>query len=358
MKRFTLPLIMAMIVALAFVAPALAQGPERSGQVAFGRNIVVAENETVLGDLIAFGGDISVASGARVTGAVVAFGGGITLSGEVEESVVAFGGPVSLLSGSVVRRDVTALGGRVNRAATARVDGYVSDGGEVPSWDFNPRLPRVPANSWRLWADSLLAKFFGTLMTLLVLTGLAVVLVALFPKPIAGVQSTMAAQPGNSAGVGCLALIVAATLTLPLLITCIGPFLMWAGIFAAIVYGLSAMGLWIGTRLGSGAAAAPRNPLTAAAAGTALIVLLLSLVDAVPLVNCVGWVFGLLVSSLALGAVILSKFGTEPPSPVASAAPAIQTPPPNDGPSVGSSAPAEVVEALREAAPPPPPDSK
>lgn len=354
MKRLTVPLVLALLVALVFVAPALAQGPERQGQVTFGRDIVIAANETVRGDLVAFGGDITVAPGAKVTGALAAFGGNVTLGGEVSDSVVAFGGSVTLQPGSVVRQDVTAVGGRVNRADTARVDGYVSGGGEGFTFGGGRQFPPVTIAPLRFWADSLLLSFFKGLVTLLVLTGLAVVLVALFPKPIAGVQATMAGQPGYSAGIGCLALIVAATVTLPLFITCIGPFLLWAAIVGAMVYGLAALGLWVGARLGGSATGAPRNPLAAVAAGTALVVLLLSLLDAVPVVNCVGWVFSVLVASLVLGAVILSKFGTQ--------LPAAAVPPPHGngtqnpadgGSSPASSTPPAVAEALREAAPPP-----
>ncbi len=356
MRRLAIPFILALSLVLAFASPALAQGPERPGQVVFGRDITIAENETALGDLIAFGGNVTVAPRARVTGAVVAFGGDVTVGGEVGDSVVSFGGSVSLLPGSVVRQDVAALGGRVNRAETARVDGYVSGGGNIFPWGGDRQAPRIAPLTWRMPFDSVLLGLLNGLVTLIVLTGLAVVLVALFPRPIAGVQATMAGQPGNSAGIGCLALIVAGGLTLPLIVTCIGPFLLWAAILATMVYGLAGLGLWVGTRLSGAAIDAPRNPLAATAAGTALVVILLSLLNAVPLINCVGFVFNLLVASLVLGAVILSKFGTQLPGTGDTGAVSVTRSAAVTGESNAMSAmPPTVAEALGEPREPPAP---
>jgi hypothetical protein len=191
--------------------------------------------------------------------------------------------------------------------------------------------------------------FVAGILKIVIMAALAVALVAIFPRQIANVKATMISQPGPSTGVGCLTYLVAIGLTLPLLITCIGNFLMWPILFIATVFGVGAVGLILGERL-TGSGAQPRSPAFNAALGTGLIGLVLVVLDAVPFVACFSWVFWLLVASLATGAVVLSKFGTQLPASVPALAstevprkfpdvpipPAI-TPAPTEAPPVGSS---------------------
>ena len=320
-SRRILSVLALLVVVLALASPAYAQGGERPGLVAFGRDLTIAGGEVINGDVVAFGGSITIEPLAKVTGDVVAFGGNVTQSGEVSGSLISFGGDVDLRAGSVVLKDVVALDGQVIQAEGARVGGNVSKGFVFSFDEWQPggfMSPRVivPPDAFVRGPESLLASIIlgmlRAVLTVLVLTAVAVVLMAIFPKPVEGVRSTLAAQPAASAGIGCLAYLAAAAISIPLFVTCIGPFLLWTAIAIAFVFGLAALGLWLGERL-SAATGGRFSPLTSAALGTATVVLLLAVVDIVPVLNCFGWVLWLLVGSLALGAVVWSRFGTQLP---------------------------------------------
>jgi hypothetical protein len=330
MKRLISVLVL-FVLLFGAAATANAQGNNRAGLVAFGRDIVVQAGEVVVGDVVAFGGSITVEPRARVNGNVIAFGGNVRSAGEVDLSVVTFGGEVDLLAGSLVRHDVVTLGGAMHQAEGARVQGNISrgfmfDSGGGPnsrSLPLQPLAPIVP----RPWAGDLalsivMGLVVGTLK-LVGLTAVAVVIVAIFPRQIAGVKATIIVQPGASAGVGFLTYLAAIALTVPLLLTCIGNFLMWPGLIVATTFGIGALGLLLGERLVGAGGGQQRSTTFNAALGTGLIVLVLLVLGAVPFVACFTWVFWVMVASLATGAVVLSKFGTQIPASV-SAPPLMQ----------------------------------
>lgn len=323
MKRLILVLVLVLLL-VGMASPAYAQGNNRAGLVAFGRDLVVRSGETVTGDVVAFGGNVTIENSAHVIGNIVAFGGNVYSAGEVDLSVITFGGNVDLQAGSLVRQDVVTMGGTVSQAAEARVQGNVSRGFMFDLRDGGTNSPPLPLQPLspsfhRPWAGDLalgiVMGFVLGVLKIVVLSALAVVMVAIFPRQVAGVKATLIVQPGASAGVGCLTYLAAIALTLPLLLTCIGNFLMWPVLIIATAFGLGALGLIVGERL-TAAGGQPRSAAFNAALGTGLIVLALLVLDAFPLVGCFSWVFWILVASLATGAVVLSKFGTQVPAAV------------------------------------------
>jgi hypothetical protein len=159
------------------------------------------------------------------------------------------------------------------------------------------------------------------LVKIVVLAAIAVVVAAIFPRQIAGVKSTMMALPGESTGVGCLTYLVAIGLTIPLLLTCIGNFLMWPALIVATTFGIGALGLIVGERITGSGGVQTRSSAFNAALGTGLLLLAMLTLDAIPFIACFTWVFWLLVASLTTGAVVLSKFGTQLPPSVPSLPP-------------------------------------
>ncbi|MCC6190545.1 MAG: hypothetical protein IT318_16070, partial [Anaerolineales bacterium] len=78
---------------------------------------------------------------------------------------------------------------------------------------------------------------------------------------------------------------------------------------AALLLGLIALGQLVGARLASALRLYQITPAVSAALGTGLLWLVTSAVGAVA---CVGWVAWVLLASVGLGAVILTRFGTRP----------------------------------------------
>ncbi len=117
-----------LLLATALPLPALADSGGTSAS--FGRDVVVAEGERLVGDLLAFGGNVHLMPGAVVDGNVMTIGSAVTVEGRVEGDVVAMGGRVTLQSSAAVIGDLIVFGD-LTRERGALVRGSVIEGLEA-----------------------------------------------------------------------------------------------------------------------------------------------------------------------------------------------------------------------------------
>jgi len=193
---------------------------------------------------------------------------------------------------------------------------------------------------------------------------IAIVVTLFAPQPTKRVAQTAITQPLISGGLGVLTVIVAPFVLLILTLTIILiPVTMLAilALILMVVYGWVAIGTEIGIRL---AEVMHRDWALPVSAGLGTLLMTL-VVDWVGQIWCVGWMFPALVGAIGLGAVLLSRFGTQaysfvpfttlpPPSTTAPPlAPAPPTPPPPSAPVIEQPHPAPV----EPSAPDKPPDN-
>jgi hypothetical protein len=206
-----------------------------------------------------------------------------------------------------------------------------------------------------------IGEFFGDgfsdIFMALIMAGLAALVVTFFPAHIKNVEATLVQATPISFVVGLITTLAAGALffllgILSILIVPIcGIVLEALALIAATLMGITAIGKLVGRKIFSAAHNPTASDLSATLLGVGLIVLLgnMPFVDKLPFT---GWAFGLagalvvmLVTWTGLGAVVLSRLGTEvyKPSPRAvavmspSAAPAPVAP-------VAPELPAEVEE--------------
>ena len=270
---------------------------------------VLASGETLGGHLTVTGGSAVLAAGSRVEQDVVVFGGELRVAGTVVGGLTIFGGSVTLADSAVVEGDLAAFGGTLTQAPGAIVQG-----------DFfaSPRnlLSQVP---WPLPRSevptagpesSTLAAFVrwqaGTLGLGLTLALLAVALVVLFPRRVGAVVVVIARRPFYSGGAGLLTLVVGLLAGGLLLIACGLGLLVWLVLLAALLFGWSAAGTWLGHRLLGLLRVRTSSAMTEAVIG----VFLLTLLARLPL--GIGFLVGLAGISVGLGAVVLTRFGGAP----------------------------------------------
>jgi hypothetical protein len=301
-----------MLVLVALLAPttnALAgNGGDDSGKVVFGGDFVLKEGERLDGDLAVFGGDVTLEPDSVVNGDLLVMGGSVTAAGEINGDVVIFGGNAGLEATAVVDGDVITLGGNISEAEGATVRGKTSQGF---SFGFVPRvrMPRPPTVwwPWQSGANPVLGLFLRGLKALgtaLVLALLALLVVSLWPKPTGLVANTVWRSPAASFGVGLLTLLVVAGLVVLLIITiCLSPLLVLATAVAWL-FGWIALGWLVGRRLL--AALKAKNVASVWEAGIG--VFLITLLGAVP---CIGWLVWLVGGAFGLGAVVLTRFGSQ-----------------------------------------------
>jgi hypothetical protein len=136
-QRFFVKRLLSLLAFLFVLAPpAPAQNP--ADHVRLLRNLVIEKGETA-GDVVCF--SCSVVVRGRVTGDIVTFGGDVEMEGSGGGDVTVFGGRVRLHPGAKVERDIEVFGGALVRAPQTVVDGAQGDfawfyvpGQRRPAW--------------------------------------------------------------------------------------------------------------------------------------------------------------------------------------------------------------------------------
>jgi hypothetical protein len=341
------------LVLLAFAAtPAFAQGARPDDHVCFGGMTVVradanvdnvvlfgcgariSSGAQVQGDVVSFGGDVVIEPEVAVTGNVVLFGGDLDVAGRIGEDIVMFGGNTTIQSTAVVDGAVAALGGNVDRKEGAVVRGSISRGrsnGTITP-PTPPRAPvvRLPNRSWFDVATGFVFDLARGVLVAIALAALGALTVAIWPQQIDQVNATAQAAALPSLGVGCLTQVVGATLILLLTIIICGipiALIIALALTLAWLVGWIALGRLAGDKVLRALKRQEIVPVIAVVVG----IILLALIGVVPVI---GWFIALLVSTLGIGAVVLTRFGTRAyptqslaPVPVA---PSVPTPPANE----------------------------
>jgi cytoskeletal protein CcmA (bactofilin family) len=353
------------VLMLSLATPVFAQGGhERPGQVTFGSDVRLEAGDVITGDTLLFGGDLRMADGSRVEGNVVVFGGYGEIDGEVDGDVAFIGGNVSLGPTAKINGDVASVGGQIERAEGAYVRGQIIETthfnfGRVYIPQIGPIVPRLeygqgvgfdPLN--RLFR--IMLGFARGLMVALVISAIGLLVVLFLPDQTRVVGETVRQATPTSFGLGLLTMIVGITVIVLLAITiCLSPvsLLVALALVLATLYGWIVVGYLLGQRM---LRAIQKNgdqptPVASALVGIFTVTLVQQWLMVLGQIPCLGfffWLLGaglwLLVAGTGLGAVVLSRFGTQrytggtaPRTPPPALPP---TPPPQPAPSEPPSA--------------------
>lgn len=330
--KFTI-IMLALLAVLALPATALARGP-LGDEIVLGGTFTLNEGETLSGNLVVLGGSATLEPDSQVTGDIFVAGGSLTVSGEVDGDVLVAGGRVRLNDSAVVRGDVGVVGGNLDRDPGAVIEGDVTDDVPVPFQFVVPGglhldgpTPEFQVRVNPIWQA--LMGFVWTVFRAFLWAGAAVLVVMFLPLQTRRVADTVTGQPLVSGGLGLATVLVAPLVLAALAITILLIPVSLLGFLALAViwaFGLIAIGTEVGRRLTE--AARQDWPLAvSAAAGTFLLTLLLNFFR---YVVCVGWIPAFLVGFLGVGAVLLTRFGTQVyPPQTGYGSPAVpQVPPP------------------------------
>lgn len=250
-------------------------------------------DRVVVGESLRIGAD-------EVIDKAVAVGGSLTVLGHVRGDAVAVGGSVTLLPGARVGGDAVAVGGTVTVEEGASLEGdNVSVGGAIPAI--------VGAvTGWPLGDRHHLRSVFGFAARLarsLLLFGFALLVVAVFPSPVARVRTFLATRPGLSSLGGLALLLGFIPLCVLLAVTIIGIPLIPVAVMlliAVLLFGITVSALWLGERIPL--LRENKTPLKAVALGGAVFVV-------VGLIPWIGTLAIFLAALVAAGATLLSRFG-------------------------------------------------
>ena len=137
-------------------------------------------------------------------------------------------------------------------------------------------------------------------------------------EPTRRVGEAVITQPAVAGGLGFLTVIISPVVILVLMITILlipVGIVAIVAIMAALLYGWIALGFEVGERFTKMIDQEWQLPLSAAF-GTGLLTIIAGAFDLIP---CVGWLVSFLITTLALGGVIMSRFGAKSVVPTAPA---------------------------------------
>ena len=249
----------------------------------------------------------SVRIDGTVTGDVTVFGGSVTIDGSVGHDVRVTGGSLRLGPNASVGHDVSVFGGSIHRAPGAQVghDVIVNSGGGMHggSWSQWPFRFQSPL-------DVLPFNFVPGLGLAVAIVVIGVLLLTVFPRQLASTTAAVVDRPVASLGVGCLTAIAGVLVAVLLAITVVlipGTVAVVLAMIGAFLFGWTAIVLAVGQQI-MDRLDWHGGPIWALVVGGVLAALVLN-------VPFIGGLVVLLGGACALGAVVLTRFGTQPIAP-------------------------------------------
>lgn len=320
-------LILILFAALAFPGVALAQDSSGDKYV-FGGSYTLESGDSLNGNLYVMGGIAIIEDGASLNGDAILLGGTLRVEGTVNGDIAATGGLVNLENSARVHGDINIVAAHIDREPGSEVDGSINTNASQP---FDVRVPggaRVPTMNvnFNPFFDMLWFFFRSFLWA-----ALAVLAVLFLPRHVERVSNVALTQPLVSGGLGILTVVVLPILLVVVAITIIGIPVALLGILLLVVcwaFGMIAVGIEVGRRLAE-LFHQEWAPAVLAGLGTFALTLVVNGLNAA--IPCIGWMPSVLVGAIGLGAVLLTRFGTQDYPPYAPLAP---TPPPPPAPPV------------------------
>jgi len=321
LNKILLSTLLLVVVLFAFPSPAFAQS--NGDKVVLGGSYTLGSGDILDGNLLLLGGTATLEEDSIVVGDVMILGGTLNARGTINGDIMAISGSVLLQETAVVKGDVNLASANFERAQNAVIQGNVNynvtDLGNLP-FDFNPGnvVPRSGIGEAIRGGLGFIGGVLWAIVQILAFAVMAAVVVLLLPKPTDRVAQSMAAQPVLSGGLGLLTAIVAPALLILLSITIILLPVGLLGLFAlavALLYGWIAVGLETGKRIAL-LFKQEWAPAINAGVGTLVITFIANIIGRIP---CVGWILPTLVAIVGLGAVLISRGGTQVYHPAGSA---------------------------------------
>lgn len=304
MKRFLHFLSIALLALVILSATGCAGITIQDEGLVIGETYHLESGKTVDHDLTIIGGNATLDKDSTVNGDLAIIGGNVTIDGRVNGDVSVTGGYIHLDDNAVITGDLVTLGGKVDRSSLASVEGT----------ERNKRstaiLPWMRAMPVMINFDPISGPMMAIFQAL-TLAALAVVVQLFTSAQMNRAGQTALGQPVASGGIGLLTIVVAPALLLILAITIIlipVSLLGFLILALAILFGWLTLGLLLGRQISTWLKQNWSDPISAGA-GTLALSLLSSMLNLIP---CLGWLANALIWMIALGAVLLTRFGAQP----------------------------------------------
>ena len=314
-----------LLLALLFLptGPVYAQGPgPGDGRVVFGSNVTVESGDSFEGDLVVFGGNVTIEKDAVLNGDLVVIGGRIESDGEVNGDVVNVGGQVVLNETALITGDVVTVGGQLRKEDGATIEGDVVNNVApqidipngnippiVPSVPFVPGIPEIPSvvNS----GFNPFFQFGRVFISSILMAVLGVLTVLFFKKRLDKVSQAVVVQPLMTTGIGLLTIIALFVMAITIILLPVAV-LGLIPLGFAWLFGVIAIGQEVGERFAK-ALDQDWAPVLTTGLGTFIVMFIVGFIQSLNelswVVGCFTWVVPAFVGLLAVGSVVITRFG-------------------------------------------------
>ncbi|MBU1185252.1 MAG: hypothetical protein KJ663_08740 [Proteobacteria bacterium] len=250
-------------------------------------------------NIVKIGADVKIEAGEKVRN-VLTIGGQITVSGAVEKNVVAIGGPVVLTRTAFVGGNVVSLGGVIVIARDAEVGGSLT---EINSSNLIETFTTAVSSEWEGWSWIFAMISLSIFLVILVL---AMLIVALLPKPVRIVSEAISENTFKVVLCGLLGLVLIAPLALLLTISVVGIALIpleMIFVVCSVLLGFIAVGQLIGMKI----LLLLKRPNPGILRETFWGLIILWFIGWLPYI---GWMVKAVAIVVGMGGVLVTRFGT------------------------------------------------
>lgn len=287
------------------ITPGAGDGSVYPSQFLIGETYILESGERIEGDIVGIGTNLAIREGAKITGDISLVGSVLDMAGEVIGDINVFAGTSTIRDTAFIRGDINQVSHQALIGPNARILG------EANTYIFPDTRSEglgKGVNTLINWfrPANLIGLLFGR-MIIFVVTALLVI--SLFPEPtrrvVAGIQGNIA----PAWGVGIISLLVFPVISFILIITiCLSPIglILLLLLLISYIWGWIGLSFLFGQRLFTWLGQEQSNEMITVA-GAAFLTLLTMLVGLVPVA---GFLLNLMVSSIGLGGVVFSRFGT------------------------------------------------
>jgi hypothetical protein len=314
MKTIRRTTLLILLLMLCLPVPVSAQGPYKD--VLVGETFTLHDGETYPGDMLAVGSSVVLELGSVVDGNVILLGGSVEVAGKVNGDIASIGGAIHLKETAEVDGGLASLGAPPTVDPGAKVTGEIRSAAKftfpanITFWqnpsDFSRWFNASPSANL-FWANPLF-ELTASLFRVLLLSAIAVLVMLFLPVPTDRISRVVIRAPWLSLAIGVATLLGGFVLGVVFIITCclipIG-FLGFVVLSAAMLIGWVGLGNELGKRLAP-IFHTPLHPAAQAGIGTLVLSFLANGIWYFP---CFGPLLVILVLSIGLGAVVLTRFG-------------------------------------------------
>ncbi|NLX08671.1 MAG: hypothetical protein GXY36_03365 [Chloroflexi bacterium] len=270
------------------------------------------------GDKVIVANSINLMPGSQVDGSATLIGNQVALDATVSSDAVVIAKNLDLGGAANVAGDLVLCVDNLNQNAGARIGGEVryecNESGKTS-------VAKVAENGLGGWQDSFSVRLGSLIVGALFFGGLSALAVAILPRHLIYVSRSIRHSPAVTGGVGCLTILVAIGLSIVYVLSlllvlplALLPFVMvaWLVLGLASLFGWLALAEPTGRLLFRVLNLDAQPPLITAAIGGVTLALLVRIWTLFWMTGWITMLATVILGSIGLGAVVLTRLGTQP----------------------------------------------